>query len=137
MKIDTSPFPESLIDQCKNTFTLFHKEEVTEPSSDLQAFPTFNTLLADCISFMIQNCRKSNYVQCAAIEYKDYALKHQTLNFCMTILEKSHFVHLFEFLKQKDLYFILCNYTIILQYQNDFIQVAGRPLNLDFNTMLN
>ena len=59
------------------------------------------------------------------------------MNFSKTILERSHLKDLFKFLKQRVLYEILCNYTIILRYQNDYIQVAGRPLNIDFNSMLN
>lgn len=86
---------------------------------------------------MIMNCGKSNYVQCAMIEFKDFGLKYQTLNFSKTILEKSHIRDLYNFISQKTLYEIICNYTIILKYQNDYVQVAGKPLNIDFSPLLN
>lgn len=86
---------------------------------------------------MIMNCGKSNYVQCAMIDFKDFGLKHQTLNFSKTILETSHIKDLFPYISQKTLYDIICNYTIILKYQNDYVQVAGKPLNMDFSPLLN
>ena len=67
MNIDMSDFPNRLINNCKDTHTLLHKEEIVKPDTNLHAFSTFDALLEDCISFMINNCGKVNYVQCAAI----------------------------------------------------------------------
>ena len=62
-----------------------HNDHVLNPDKNLSDFRCFENLLEDCISFMI-HCSKHNYVECAGIEFKDYALKHQALNFSKSIM---------------------------------------------------
>lgn len=102
----------------------------------MRDFLSFEALFDDCISFLILKEGKNKYVQCASIEFRDFQLDHKTINFAKNILERSFIRKLFNYAKHSVLYNILCNYTIILKYKTQYVQVAGRALSLDFNTLL-
>jgi hypothetical protein len=74
-------------------------------------------------------------VQCATIEYKEYSLNYKTLNFAKSLLERSVVRLLFPYVKQSFLYDLIVNYTILIKYRSSYVQVAGKSLNLDFNTL--
>lgn len=84
---------------------------------------------------MLCDSNKRNYVQCATIEYKEYSLNYKTLNFAKSLLERSVVRQLFPYVKQSFLYDLIINYTILIKYRSSYVQVAGKSLNLDFNSL--
>ena len=91
--------------------------------------------MINCVALMLNDNRSRNYVHCVGIEYKEYHLNYKTLNFAKGLLERSVVSKLFYYVKQTFLYDLIVNYTILITYHSSYVQVAGKPLNLDFNSL--
>ena len=73
-------------------------------------------------------------MQCLGQEVKDFKIKTRSLNFGRTIIETTRtFRNLFAIMPHLQFYRLLVNYVLIVPYQGEYIQVAGRMLNERFN----
>lgn len=73
-------------------------------------------------------------MQCLGQEVKDFKIKTRSLNFGRTIIETTRtFRNLFAIMPHLQFYKLLVNYVLVVPYQGEYIQVAGRMLNERFN----
>jgi hypothetical protein len=73
---------------------------------------------------------RKRYVQCLGQEYKGFTLRMRNLNYGRAIIEANPtFRNLFALMPYKQLFQILLNYTIIVPYKGEHVQVTGPILN--------